>query len=122
MMWKALSGGFLFVIVLASCRSSDLGTGMNTVDRNFSCSVKEAHDAAVATLTDEKLKIESDQGDALESKIVAKRGTSDDKVLVDVKGLDSNKTNVSVRVEPGDKDKAKLVLDKIGEKLTPAAK
>lgn len=121
MMWKAFALGFLGM-ALASCSSSDLGTGMNTVDREYKNTVKEAHDAALATLRHENLQIETDRADALGANIVAKRGASDDKVMVDVKGMDKGTTRVSVRVQPGDKNQANLIQDKIGEKLSPAAR
>jgi len=121
MTWKAAAGGVL-LCALASCSSTDLGTGVNTVDREYTATVKEAHDAALATLKAQNLQLESDKSDALGSTIVAKRGTTDDKVLVDVKGLDKGKSRVSVRVQPGDKEQAMMIQDKIGEKLTPAAR
>jgi hypothetical protein len=123
MLWKASALGALgMALALASCSSSDLGTGINTVDREYRNTVKEAHDAALATLKHENLQIESDKADALGANIVAKRGASDDKVLVDVKGMEKGTTRVSVRVQPGDKNQAGLIQDKIAEKLTPAAK
>jgi hypothetical protein len=123
MTWKASLGGCLFAaLALASCSSNDLGTGINTVDREYASSVKEAHDAALMILISQSLQIESDKADAFGASIVARRGTSDDKVLVEVKGLKKAMTVVSVRVQPGDKAKAALLQDQIGEKLTPAAK
>jgi hypothetical protein len=123
MTWKLSVGGFLLAaLALASCSSSDLGTGLNTVDRDYNSTVKEAHDAALATLKDKNLQLESDKGDALGANIVARRGATEDKVFVDIKGVEKGKTKVSVRVQPGDKEKATLIQDKIGEKLTPAAK
>ena len=123
MIWKLSGFGFLLgALAFMSCSSSDLGTGMNTVDRDYTVSVKEAHDAALKTLKDKNLQIESDKGDALGANIVAKRGTSDDKVLVDVKGLENDKCRVSVRVQPGDKAQATMIQDHIEGKLAPAAK
>ncbi|HVE43084.1 MAG TPA: DUF3568 family protein [Planctomycetota bacterium] len=123
MIWKAAGFGIVAVVLaLAACSSSDLGTGMNTVDRDYTASVKEAHDAALATLKAENLQIESDKADALGANIVAKRGASDDKVLVDIKGKEKGKSSVSVRVQPGDKAQATMLQDHIEEKLSPAAK
>jgi hypothetical protein len=123
MIWKLSGFGVLLgALAFMSCSSSDLGTGMNTVDRDYTVSVKEAHDAALTTLKDKDLQIESDKGDALGASIVAKRSTSDDKVLVDVRGLENEKCRVSVRVQPGDKAKATMIQDRIEEKLMPAAK
>jgi len=123
MTWKAsLGASLLAAFALASCSSSDLGTGINTVDREYANSVKETHDAALMTLINQGLEIESNKIDAFGASIVARRGTTDDKVLVDVKGLENARTQVSVRVQPGDKVKATLLQDQIGQKLTPPAK
>ena len=121
MTWKVSIAGFLLV-ALAACSSSDLGTGINTVDREYTASVKDAHEAALSTLKAQNLHIESDKADSLGANVVAKRGASDDKVLVDVKAVDKTKSRVSVRVQPGDKEQATAIQDRIGEKLTPAAK
>jgi hypothetical protein len=120
---KTILGGLLFAaLALASCSSNDLGTGINTVDREYPNSVKEAHDAALMVLISQSLQIESDKSDTFGASIVARRGASQDKVLVEVKGVEKAKTEVSVRVEPGDKVKAGLLQDQIGEKLSPATK
>ena len=123
MTWKASLGAFLLAaFALASCSSSDLGTGINTVDREYASSVKEAHDAALMILINQGLEIQKNKIDAFGASIVARRGTTGDKVLVDVKGLENARTQVSVRVQPGDKVKATLLQDQIGQKLTPPAK
>jgi hypothetical protein len=123
MTWKLPVGGFLLLAVaLASCSSSDVGTGINTVDREYSATVKQAHDAALATLKEEDLAIETDKSDNLGANIVAKRKTSEDnKVLVEVKGLETRKSRVSVRVQPGDKNQATMIQDKIERKLEKMA-
>ena len=121
MIAKASAAGLWIALVMAACSSSDLGTGINTVDREYKATVKEAHDASLAVLKAENLQIENDKTDSLGSSIIARRGSSDDKVLVDVKGLEKGMSSVSVRVQPGDKDQAKMIMDKIGQKLTPAA-
>ena len=121
MTWKLLVGGVLMA-ALASCSSGDLGTGVNTVDREYSASVKEAHDAALMTLKNKDLQIESDKSDSLGASIVAKRGASDDKVLVDVTPREKGKSLVSVRVQPGDKNQATMIQDEIDHNLTKTAK
>ena len=120
---KLCLGGFLMVAAaLASCSSSDVGTGINTVDREYSVTVQQAHDAALAALKAEDLAIETDKSDNLGANIVAKRKTSEDnKVLVEVKGLETKKCRVSVRVQPGDKNQAKMIQDKIEKKLDKMA-
>jgi hypothetical protein len=123
MTWKLTFGGLLaFALALASCSSSDVGTGINTVDREYSVTVKQAHDAALSTLKAEDLAIETDKSDNLGANIVAKRKTSEDnKVLVEVKGLETKKSRVSVRVQPGDKNQATMIQDRIEKKLEKMA-
>src|SRR5262245_1403381 len=109
MTWKASLAGIL-AIALAACSSSDMGTGINTVDREYSATVKQAHDAAMTTLKNQELEIETDKSDTLGSNIVAKRKSNpDNKVLIEVKALETDKTRVSVRVQPGDKNQAKMI-------------
>jgi hypothetical protein len=123
MTWKASAFAAVGIaLALAACSSSDLGTGINTVDRDYRNTVKEAHEAALATLKQENLQIESDRADSLGANIVAKRGASDDKVLVDVKPLEKGKSVVSVRVQPGDKRQATMIQDRIEDKLEKMAK
>ena len=122
---KAVLAGV--VVALASCStvdSTDLGTGINTVDKDYkNTSVKQAHDASLATIKDENLQLDTDKWDDLGSQIVASRRTDpDNKVLVDVKAVDNNTCTVSVRVQPGDKQQAEMIQGKIAEKLGPSAK
>jgi hypothetical protein len=118
-----LSGLGAVALLLASCSSGDLGTGMNTVDRNYTASVQQAHDASLATVKDEKLQVEKDAWDNLGGEVVARRASDpNNKVLISVRALDPNNCEVSVRVEPGNKDQAEMMQTKIGEKLTPSAK
>jgi hypothetical protein len=113
--------GFL-ALALAACSSNDAGTGINTVDREYSATVKHAHDAAVATLQKQDLEIVTDKGDNLGASIVAKRKANpDNKVLIDVKAIEADKTRVSVRVQPGDMNQAKMIQDQIEKKLGKTA-
>ena len=117
MTWKLSLAGLL-AIGLAACSSTDYGTGVNTVDREYHSTVKQAHDAAVSTLKSQDLEIETDKSDTLGANIVAKRKSNpDNKVLIEVKALETEKTRVSVRVQPGDKNQAKMIQDQIEKKL-----
>ena len=117
MTWEMSLAGIL-AIALAACSSTDYGTGVNTVDREYSATVKQAHDASVSTLKQQDLEIETDKSDTLGSNIVAKRKSNpDNKVLIEVKALETEKTRVSVRVQPGDKNQAKMIQDQIEKKL-----
>jgi hypothetical protein len=121
MTWKMSLAGFL-AIALAACSSSDYGTGINTVDREYTATVKQAHDASVQTLKQQELEIESDKSDTLGSSIVARRKANpDNKVLIEVKALETKQTRVSVRVQPGDKNQAMMIQDQIERKLEKMA-
>ena len=122
MISKVSVAGLWIALVMAACSSSDPGAGMITMDREYAHTVLETHDAALTTLENQNLKIESDKSDSLGASIVAKRATGDDKILVDVKGLEMGKSKVSVRVPPGDRNNATMILNQIGERLGAATK
>jgi Fe2+ transport system protein FeoA len=124
-----IKGGLAGVLlVLASCgegstlSSEDLGTGMNTVDRDYKGTVKQAHDASVTALKSENLKVETDKWDDLGAETVAMGATEDSKVTVNIKALDKDTCRVSVRVGSGNKDQADMIQAKISEKVTPSVK
>ncbi len=100
----------------SATRSRDLGTGMNTVERKYDKPAREAWDAALASVKSYDMRIESDLHDELGGDIVARRA-DDHKVLVHVTSLDRNRSEVSVRVEPGNKDLAEMIHDRISQKL-----
>lgn len=113
------------VLALAACSSSDkasstkqsdLGTGINTIDRQYGRSAADAWDAAVAAVKTYDITVESDAHDAMGGELRAHRG-SGEKVVVRVKSLDEKNSNVSVRVEPGNRNMAEMIHEKIAEKL-----
>ncbi|HLY74872.1 MAG TPA: DUF3568 family protein [Planctomycetota bacterium] len=99
--------------------SRDLGTGLNTVERTYGRVPADLVSIVQRSLLALDLKIESERHDNLGGEIVAIRATGQ-KVTVTLKGLESNRSSVSVRVEPGDRDLANLVHDKITEYLVPS--
>lgn len=90
----------------------DLGTGLNTVDREYPGPPSELVDAALRALPALDLKVESEKRDALGGEIVARRATGAEATVV-VKGAAPGTCSVSVRVEPGDRNLANLVHDRI---------
>ena len=98
----------------------DLGTGLNTVDREHARPPGDLVDAALRALPALELKVESEKRDALGGEIVARRATGD-KVSVAVKGAAPGSCRVSVRVDPGDRNLANLVHDRIARELNGAA-
>jgi hypothetical protein len=104
------------LLILGSCRENDLGTGANTVDREFS---KPAHDvwkASVKSAETMDLTISSDRHDEFGGELVASRANCNE-VHVWVKSLGEKRSQVSVRVEPGDRALATLLQERIAEKL-----
>ena len=96
----------------------DLGTGLNTVERTYGRPPSELVPVVQRSLQALDLKMDSEKHDNLGGEIVAIRATGQ-KVTVIVKGLESNRSTVAVRVEPGDRNLANLVHDKITEHLVP---
>jgi hypothetical protein len=102
--------------VLGACGSNDLGSGVNTVDREFARQAPDVWSASVKGVEAMDLRILNDPHDSFGGEIVAARADGD-KVHVRVKSLDANRTQVSVRVEPGDRALANLLHEKIAGKL-----
>lgn len=111
-------------LVMAACSSdrsssskqSDLGTGLNTVERNYARSAPDAWDAAAAAVKSYDLRVESDRHDAMGGELQARRGDGE-KVVVKVRSLDEKNSEVSVRVGPGNKNMAEMIHEKIAAKL-----
>lgn len=98
--------------------SRDLGTGLNTVERVYGRPPAEMVPVVERSLRALDLKIDSERHDNLGGEAIALRATGQ-KVTVTTKGLDANRSTVSVRVEPGDRNLATLVHDRITENLLP---
>jgi hypothetical protein len=100
----------------SASKQSDLGTGINTVDRQYVKSAPATWDAAVSALKSYDFKIESDRHDAMGGEVLAHRA-SGEKVTVRIKSLDEKNSDVSVRVEPGNRNMAEMIHEKIADKL-----
>jgi len=100
----------------SSTKQSDLGTGINTVDRQYAKSATDAWDASVAAVKAYDLKVDSDAHDTMGGELRGHRANGD-KVLVKVRSLDEKNSNVSVRVEPGNRNMAEMIHEKIADKL-----
>ena len=96
----------------------DLGTGLNTVDRVYGRPAAEMVSVVERSLRSLDLKMESEQHDNLGGEAVALRATGQ-KVTVTTKALDADRCTLSVRVEPGDRNLATLVHDRITTNLLP---
>lgn len=100
----------------SSARSGDLGTGLNTVERPYAKPAAEVWDAAVSAAKSYDLKIEGDRHDRMGGELVARRAAGET-VTMRVRSVDDQSSSVAVRVEPGDRNLANLLHDRIGEKL-----
>ena len=98
--------------------SHDLGTGLNTVDRTYGRPPADLVPVVQRSLLALDLKMDSEKHDNLGGELVAVRATGQ-KVTVTIKGLEANRSTVSIRVAPGDRNLANLVHDKITEHLVP---
>lgn len=113
------------VLALAACSSSDkssstkqsdLGTGINTIDRQYGKPAGDTWDAAVGAIKSYDITVDSDSHDAMGGELRAHRA-SGEKVVVRVKSMDDKNSNVSVRVEPGNRNMAEMIHEKIADKL-----
>jgi hypothetical protein len=107
---------FAALVALASCKERDLGTGINTIERTYAKPMNEVWDASLAAVRDSNLAVDSESHDDLGGTISAHRATGE-RVTVSLRNLGNNQTEVSVRVEPGDRALAQLVHDRIAGKL-----
>lgn len=104
------------LLLLAACKSNDLGSGANTVDREFSKPAPEVWKASVKSVQAMELKVSHDAHDQLGGELVAQRGGGQE-VHLWVRSLDEKRSHVSVRVEPGDRALAILVQERIADSL-----
>jgi hypothetical protein len=104
------------LLALLACNENDLGSGVNTVDREFAKTSPEVWAAAVRSAEKVDCKVWSDVHDKLGGELIARRASGSE-VHVWVKSLDERNTRVSVRVEPGDQALALMIQERIAENL-----
>jgi hypothetical protein len=106
----------LITMPMVACQSNDLGTGVNTVERDYAKPVVDVSQAALQSAQSADLKVLRNQHDQLGSELVASRGDGKE-VHILVKGISDKSSHVSVRVEPGDRDLATLMHERIAGNL-----
>lgn len=115
-------------LLLAACShegsspsaKSDLGTGLNTIERSYSKPASDTYDAALSSLKSLELTVDRDRHDEMGGELIALRGDGR-KVTVNVTAVDKKSSKASVRVDPGDSTLATLIHEKIADKLGMAA-
>lgn len=112
--WKSLCT--VVAVFLASCQENDLGTGANTVVRDYSKPASEAYAAALKSVEAAGLTVMSKGRDRMGGDLVACRANGSE-VRIEVKSLDERTSRVSVRVGSGDRDLAKQLHEKIAERV-----
>lgn len=126
-MRATLPSVFAALLVLAGCGDStqssdsamsrsDLGTGANTVTRKYAKPAADVWDASVAAVKSYDLSVESDRHDRLGGDLVGHRADGE-RVTVTVRSIDERNTDTVVRVEPGNRNMANLIQERIAEKL-----
>ncbi len=95
---------------------SDLGTGANTVTRKYAKPAADVWDAAVAAVKSYDLSVDSDRHDRMGGEVVAHRAGGD-RVTINVRSIDDRNTDAAVRVDPGNRNMANLIHERIAEKL-----
>ena len=101
---------------IGACRSNDLGSGANTVEREFSRSALDVWNASVKAAESMELAVSRDAHDRLGGELLASRANGDE-VRIRVSSLDERRSTVSVRVGSGDRTLATLLEERIAEKL-----
>jgi len=96
--------------------TSDLGTGLNTVERRYAKPASEVLKSAASALQALGLHPDGQKSDAFGGEITAHRAT-DDKIVITVKSIDESHASASVRVGPGNRNMANLVHEKMAAEL-----
>jgi len=103
-------------MMVPSCQDTDLGTGANTVERDYARTAPDAWKAAVRSAEASGLQIRSDRNDKFGGELVASRANGDE-VRIDIRSLSEQLSRVTVRVEPGDRALATMIHERMAEKM-----
>lgn len=112
---KLMAAATLAALSLASCAGNDLGSGANTIVREYAKPASEIWSASLRSTEEANLTLRSERHDKMGGEIVAGRANGDE-VLIDVISLTENTSRVSVRVGPGDRNLANMLQERIAEK------
>ncbi len=123
---RALALAALPLLALSSCKGMGGQSGaqaltINTVSRTYTKSMHELWPAVMAALKDLDLRVAEDQHDALGGRMMAQRANKDS-VIIEARSVDPRTLHVSVAVDPGDRNMAQIVQDRIAEALAGDAR
>jgi hypothetical protein len=97
-------------------RSNDLGTGLNTVSRDYMRTAPVAHEAAEEALKRSGMTIVNSRSDTLGGEIVARRAVESE-IRVETRSLTETSCRITIRVEPGDAALANLLHERTANEL-----
>lgn len=113
------------LVLLGACSSSEKGPdgndrdkdpGANTVERRYGKPAGDVLNAAVSAFKSYDLRIDSDRHDDLGGELIARRADGH-RVTAKVAALDPKSSNVSIRVEPGNRGMAQMLQERLADKL-----
>jgi hypothetical protein len=111
----------LLASALSSCsvfkgRDTEQAAAINTVTKTYSKPAEETWRAVLSVTKELDLRVDKDEHDALGGCLIAMRSNKDE-VHVDARSVDAQNTIVSVMVEPGDKNLAQIIQDRVSDRL-----
>jgi hypothetical protein len=112
----AVAGLAALMAACSASKRSDLGTGLNTVDRNYNKPASETFDAAVSVLKSYDIRVDTNRHDNMGGELEGRRSNGE-KVTVKVAAIDANNSKASVRVDPGDSNMSTMIHEKMADKL-----
>jgi hypothetical protein len=96
-------------------RSTDLGTGLNAVERDYPLTAAAMADVVRSTLTSFDLTLKDDRHDALGGDLSATRADGHE-VHARITAVGKERARVSIRVAPGNRDLAELIHRRLAER------
>ncbi len=112
----ASTGAAVLLLLATACKERDLGTGLNTQEREYAVSAEKSFKASLDGVKDAGLRVDRERHDSLGGEIEATRADGSD-VKVTVKAIDKDRSRVTIRVGPGDAQLATLLHEKIAGEL-----
>jgi hypothetical protein len=112
---------FSAALALAGCSSSEpsdstASAGVNSVTRRYAKPASDVYGAALSTVKAYDLTLDSDHHDNMGGELVAHRAAGD-RVTIRVRGVDDQTSDASIRIDPGNRNLANLLHERIAEKL-----
>ncbi len=106
--------------LMVSCKSKgfhdDPAQSADVAGRSYAVDVERAWQAVQVTMKELDLDVEKAEHDALGGDVTARRSTGDG-VFIRVRSVNPGTTQLDVAVDPGDRNMAQMIQDRVAEKL-----